>query len=77
MENIDDKQFVLSRIPDATCEKLFEHDDVTYDYAVIQPYNSYVMGSGKTEESAWTNAAINIRIKEARHRELTSKGSKS
>jgi hypothetical protein len=43
-------------------DKLFEADDVTYDWAVFDALGSLVYGSGKTQEEAWRDARLHATI---------------
>lgn len=56
------KEIVLQKYPKAFVDKIYEEDDVTFDYGVIQEDSSVVIGAGKTKEEAWEHAATKVLI---------------
>lgn len=57
------KQFVKRYKPKAICVKVWEVDHQCYDWCVVENNSTFVLGSGKSQDSAWNAAALHLRIK--------------
>jgi hypothetical protein len=58
---MDDKERVLDKYPEATCQPIYSEGKIDY-YCVYLHRSKEVLGSGDTEELAWEDAFLTVLV---------------